>query len=390
MSSCHYAGVVIGLWRSVSGKRGSVLGTNKFGFLRNWDLSLRCPALFCLGVLFLLIIASGISIGQQQTVPPAPPSPLEQAEKLLKEGRPDEALSLLTTFALKNPKAPGLEADFGNAYFQLRQFSEATKHLKAALVENASDLQSTQLLAISFYSLGNCDDALPLLEKLGPKIPRNIPDSPYLTSICYVMTQQLDKARDSLARFFLVPPDSAMAYLTLAKLMVRQQMVEKAVPQIETALRLDPRLPMAHFLLGEINLYQSNPQSAVVEFQKELTVNPTLWLVYWRLGDSYARSAKYDEAEKALKEAIWLNDGSADAIALLGEIALKKNDPSLASGFLERALSLDPQNLDAHVSLAKAYKELGRESEANQQMEIVRKLQNQKHSNQESSSQLVP
>lgn len=367
-----------------------MLGTDKFGFLCNWGLSLRRPALFFPRVLFLLIIASGVSTGQQQAVPPAPPSPIEQAEKLLKERRPDGALSLLTTYALENPKAPGLESDFGNAYFQLRQFSEATKHLKAALVENAGDLQSTQLLAISFYSLGNCDDALPLLEKLGPTNPRNISDSPYLASICYVMTKQLDKARDSLAHFFLVPPDSAMAYLTLAKLMVRQQMVEKAIPEIETALRLDPRLPMAHFLLGEIDLYQSSPQAAVAEFQRELTVNPTLWLVYWRLGDSYTRLAKYDEAEKALKEAIWLNDGSADAIALLGEIALKKNDPALASGFLDRALSLDPQNLDAHASLAKAYHELGRESEANQQTEIVRKLQNEKHSNQENPPRFVP
>lgn len=382
--------MVIAVLRSVLGKRGTVLGTDKFGFLCNWGLSLRRPALFFPRVLFLLIIASGVSTGQQQAVPPAPPSPIEQAEKLLKERRPDGALSLLTTYALENPKAPGLESDFGNAYFQLRQFSEATKHLKAALVENAGDLQSTQLLAISFYSSGNCDDALPLLEKLGPTNPRNIPDSPYLASICYVMTKQLDKARDSLAHFFLVPPDSAMAYLTLAKLMVRQQMVEKAIPQIETALRLDPRLPMAHFLLGEIDLYQSSPQAAVAEFQRELTVNPTLWLVYWRLGDSYTRLAKYDEAEKALKEAIWLNDGSADAIALLGEIALKKNDPALASGFLDRALSLDPQNLDAHASLAKAYHELGRESEANQQTEIVRKLQNEKHSNQENPPRFVP
>jgi tetratricopeptide (TPR) repeat protein len=181
---------------------------------------------------------------------------------------------------------------------------------------------------------------------------------------------------------FSVAPDSGMAYLTLAKLMVRQNKVEAAVPQIETALRLDPRLAMAHFLLGEIDLYQSNVQGAVGEFQKELAVNPTMWLVYWRLGDAYTRLGKFDDAESVLKKAVWLNEAAPGAFVLLGEIALKKNDPALASGFLERAVAIDPQNFEAHNALANAYKALGRDAEANQQLEISRKLRNEKHDSQ--------
>jgi tetratricopeptide (TPR) repeat protein len=347
--------------------------------------------LYLLGSLLLCLLTRA-ALGRNQESPPAPTShaALDEAEILLKKGKTGEALSLLNAVAKKDPKAAGLEAKLGKAYFQSRQFSPATAHLKAALDENAGDLQSTQLLAISFYSLGNCHDALPLLEKLGTQVPKNIPDAPYLVSICQVMTGQLDKARDSLAHRFFVPPDGAMAYLMLGKLLVRQRMVDKAVPQIERALSLDPRLPMAHFVLGEIDLYQSNPDGAVVEFQKELAVNPTLWLVYWRLGDSYMRMTKYDEAEKALKEAIWLNDASAEPIALLGEIALKKGDPALASGFFERALALDPQNLDAHESLAKAYKELGRESDANQQIEIAKRLRNRRPAGEQSAAQPQP
>jgi cytochrome c-type biogenesis protein CcmH/NrfG len=103
-----------------------------------------------------------------------------------------------------------------------------------------------------------------------------------------------------------------------------------------------------------------------------------VWLVYWRLGEAYMRLAKYDDAETVLKKAIWLNEASPGAFMLLGEIALKKNDPSLASGFLERALALDPQSFDAHYALATAYKALGRETEANQHFEISKKLRNEK------------
>jgi tetratricopeptide (TPR) repeat protein len=328
---------------------------------------------------FFILFAATAGLGFAQESAPSPKSPVDQAETLLNEGKPREALSLLTQVSEKDPKAPGLEAELGEAYFHLRQFSKATLHLKIALQQNADDLKSTQLLALSFYSAGDYREALPLLEKLGSRLPKNVPDAPYLISICYVMTQQWDSARKVLARMFYVPPDSAMAYLTLGKLMVRQQKVEAAVPQIETALQLEPRLTMAHFLLGEIDLYQSNAQGAIAEFQKELAVNPTLWLVYWRLGDAYMRLAKYDDAETVLKKAIWLNEASPGAFILLGEIALKKNDPSLASGFLERALALDPQSFDAHYALATAYKALGRETEANQHFEISRTLRNEKH-----------
>jgi tetratricopeptide (TPR) repeat protein len=329
-----------------------------------------------------ILFAAGAGLGLTQESAPPPKSPVDQAETLLNQGKPREALSLLTQIAEKDPKAPGLEQELGKAYFQLRQYSQASQYLQTALQHNADDLESTQLLALSFYSAGNYREALPLLEKLGPRLPKNIPDAPFVLSICYVMTEQWDSARKVLAQMFYVPPDSAMAYLALGKLMVRQQKVQAAVPQIETALRLDPRLAMAHFLLGEIELYQSNPQGAIAEFQKELAVNPTVWLVYWRLGDAYMRLAKYDDAEPVLKKAIWLNEASPGAFILLGEIALKKNDPALASGFLERALALDPQNYDAHYALATAYKALGRETEAKQHFEISKTLRDQKHENE--------
>jgi tetratricopeptide (TPR) repeat protein len=340
--------------------------------------------------LFLLLTASaGLGFSQESSPSPVPKSPLDQADVLLKEGKPAEALSLLSAVAEKDPQAPGLEAELGEAYFQSRQFSQAVVHLKGALQQSPGDLQSTQLLALAFYSVGNYVAALPLLEKLGPKLPKDAPDGPYLLSICYVMTQQWANARESLAQMFSVPPESAMAYLSLGKLLVRQHLVDLAIPQVETALRLDPRIVMAHFLLGEIDLYRSNPQGAASEFQKELAVNPTLWLVYWRLGDAYMRLERYDEAEKILKEAIWLNEASPGAYLLLGEIAVKKNDPALASGFLARALALDPQNGDAHYALATAYKQLGRESDANQQFEISKKLRSD-HKGQTDALELLP
>src|SRR5579862_9609719 len=132
---------------------------------------------FLLAAFFILsTLAAGLGFAQESS--PTPPSPLDEAATLLNQGKPREALELLTQIS-KGPTEPGLEAKLGKAYFQLRQFPQATLHLKNALQQNADDLESTQLLALSFYDAGNCSEALPLLESLGPHLPTNIPDAPY-------------------------------------------------------------------------------------------------------------------------------------------------------------------------------------------------------------------
>jgi len=330
------------------------------------------------------------AIKAQQSATPRDNSPITQADVLLRQGKPADALTLLKGLVTTDPHAPGLEAELGKAYFQSKQFPQAIAHLKTALQQNSADAESTQLLALSYFATGDCSQALPLLEKLGPQLPKNSADGPYLLASCYVMAQRWDDARKTFANLFSVPPDSAMAYLMFGKFLVRQRLEDRAVPEIQASLQRDPHIAMAHFLLAEVDLYKGNAQAAVVELQKELAVNPTVWLVYWRLGDAYVRLEKYDEAEKVLKQAIWLNEASSGAYILLGQIALKRDDPGLAAGFLERAVKLDPQNDYVHYFLAKAYQGLGRRAEANQHFEISKTLRNERRADERATLQPEP
>ena len=331
-----------------------------------------------------LAICLGLTLpaAAQQASAPAL-ADLKQADALLSQGKPEDAVALLAQLADKEPMLPGLEAKLGKAYFQSRKFQQAVSHLQLALQQVPNEWESTQLLALTYYSLGNCQQALPLLLKLRAHLTNGEVDGPYLTGVCYLKMQQWEEARAAFAEMFGATPGSAMAHLMLAKMMVRQRMEERSVPEIQKALELDPRLPMAHFLLGEIYLYQTNPQRALEEFKKELEINPSVWLVYWRLGDAYTRLEKYDDAEKVLKEAVWLNESFTGSYLLLGEVEVKKGNLELGAGFLERALKLDPQNDYAHYSLARAYQQMGRTEEANRQFEITRSLRAEKKSDEQ-------
>ena len=267
------------------------------------------------------------------------------------------------------------------SFYEDRKFGEAIGVLKTILAENPNNDEAAQILALSYYSMGKPEMAVPLLERFQSNPGPSGFDTSYLLGMCYLKTGQGDRARASFARMYSVQPGSAVARLLFARILVREHREDEAVPELKTALSLDNRLGMAHFLLGEIYLHKNLVQPAVAEFRKELEISPALWLVYWRLGDALARLEAYDDAERALKQAIWLNESFSGAYVTLGQIALKKGDIELAEKLLERAVKMEPNNQNAHYSLGKTYQKLGRSDEANRQFEMSRSLLTERNAN---------
>ena len=320
------------------------------------------------------VLAAGVQAGGQSGQGLTTPPTLAQAGALIDQGKADEAIAILGQIAKSAPETPGLEAALGKAYYAKRDYQQAVAHLEAALKQRADDAESTQLLGLSYFQLGRLPQAIPLLEKVQSWMPRPDVSGSYLLGTSYLETLQYDKARAAFARMFSVPPESAQAHLVLGQMMLRHQLEEKAIPELEKALALDPKLPMTHFLLGEIYLFKSNPLLALEEFNRELEINPILWLAYWRMGDAYTRLEKWDDAERALKQSVWLNQNFTGPYILLGKVELNKGDPQLAAEFLQHALQLEPNNASAHYLLGTAYRALGRKTEAEREFELSRSL----------------
>lgn len=332
--------------------------------------SRRRPAQLALVVLTVFLVAPAQA--------PAPATSesrvqdLARAEAFISQGKLDQAITLLEELAKR--KIPGVEAKLGKVYYAKRHYPDAVAHFEVALEENANDLESAQLLGLSYYLMGQSQKALPLLEKVQSALPRPDVTGSYILGISYLKSHQYDKARAAFAKMFSVAADSANAHLVLGQMLLRQEFDEQAVPELRRALELDPRIPMAHFLLGEIYLFRSKLDLALEEFRQELKFNPTLWLVYWRLGDAYGRLEKWDEADQTLKQAIWLNQNFTGPYILMGKVQIRKGAPELAAGFLERALKMDPNNYQAHYLLGQAYQQLGRAEDAKREFEATRTL----------------
>jgi tetratricopeptide (TPR) repeat protein len=124
-----------------------------------------------------------------------------------------------------------------------------------------------------------------------------------------------------------------------------------------------PPVPNAHYLYGYL-LYATDQDQAVVEFKKELEVNPSnaaaevmlAWIPLLRNDGStalpYARKAATDDPSLP------------SAQLVLGRALTETGDAKEGIEHLEKTVQWQPDNLEVHLALAKAYSKAGRKEDA--------------------------
>jgi tetratricopeptide (TPR) repeat protein len=244
-----------------------------------------------------------------------------------------------------------------------------------ALAQDPSDRDAMQMRGVVLYSLGRPAEAIPLLEKAHATVPSANVDPNYVLGVCYIAVRRYDDARHAFAAQYGFPPDSAAAYLLVARLLLRQENPAVAAEFARKAIALQPQLPLAHQLLGEIALARAQLPEAIAEFDRERELNPLNGSVYDRLGDAYVRSGDDTKAQEALSRAVLLEPNATGPYILLGKVMLNQQNYLMATLYLERAISMDPGNYMAHTLLGRAYYATGRKEDAAKQFQAAQQLQ---------------
>ncbi len=308
-----------------------------------------------------------------KSTPQTAESPLAEPQRLMREGKYDDAISQLQGM-LTRPSLKGVSRELGLAYFKKGEYLPAIASFKKALEEDREDREATQLLGLSYYLAGRPAEAIPFLEKVQSWFPRANVDAAYILGIAYIQTKDYPHARTAFAHMFDVPADSAAAYLFTARMLLRQEFDPIAEEYAQKAVVLDPKLPLAHSLLGELNLYKSRIPEAIAEFEKELALNPANAATYYKLADAYSRVQKYDDAERLLQRSIWLDATSTGPYILMGKVLQKKGELELAVRALQRAVSMDPNNPIPHHLLGQTYRDMGKKEEAESELKLAEQM----------------
>jgi len=329
--------------------------------------------------LVLSLLATPVLLAQDAP-PPSPsadevPAMLARARQLIDQGSPSAAVQLLAGAPAADPRVRVLR---GVARYHANDPLPAIEDLAAVLPALPPDSperrEAIQVLGLSHYLAGHLGEAIPFLEQTRAFAPENS-DLAYILGMAYIQTRQPDRARETWARAFHVPADSAAAHLLAAQMMVRAEMEDMAQAELTAALKKDPRLPQANLLLGQAALFRGRLDEALALFNKELETSPGSSMAFYRMGDAYTRQLQWDKAIAALQRSVWLNPYFSGPYILMGKAYQAKGDRGAAEGMLRRAIGYDPNNKTAHYLLAQVLQQLGRVEDAKKEFDIAQRLQ---------------
>ena len=124
-----------------------------------------------------------------------------------------------------------------------------------------------------------------------------------------------------------------------------------------------PTTPNTHFLYGNL-LYAFGPDAAVPQFKKELELSPDDINVRTMLAWSLLMQNRADEALPYAKRIVEDEPLRPASQLTLGRALVDTGDVSGGILHLEQARKLQPDNIETHIALAKAYSKSGRDDDA--------------------------
>ena len=139
-------------------------------------------------------------------------------------------------------------------------------------------------------------------------------------------------------------------------------------------MQLNPRLPTAHALYGRSLLALGDQDAAERAFREELDLNINDFEANLQLGYMRKAAQEFDDASTYLERAMTIRPNDLAARKLLASLRLQTGHVEEAARMLEAIVKEAPDLIEAHVQLATAYNRLKRKDDAERERAIIDRL----------------
>ena len=270
---------------------------------------------------------------------------------------------------LKNAlqKKPNLaEARFllGNALLDNSEFAAAEKELRKARELGYSSDAITPVLARLLVSRGDYKKAIEefaWVEVRGSKAKAELQTA---VGQAYLGTDYLSVARDRFAVALALQPDYPQALVGQARVTAIEGDLAKALPMIETALEKSPAMPEAWQLKGDILRGQGQVEPALAAYRKALEVKPDYLPAHSALMSMLMRQGKIDDAGRQLAAMQKIAPAHPEPLYWEALLAYQQKNLAGAREAIQKQLALTPDNVSGLVLAGRIHNRLGSYAEA--------------------------
>jgi tetratricopeptide (TPR) repeat protein len=294
------------------------------------------------------------------------------------QGHYKEAVRFYRKAIAINPAMPGLRLNLGLSLFKGGELKEAIATFEPLLkIEPKSSpdaLRVTTLIGLAHYGLGEYAAAVPYLKQATAADPNNLPFRLTLAQSC-LWSKQYQCVLDVYHEILTLNAESAEADMLAGEALDEMKDKAGAVAQFRAAVKADPKEPNVHFGLGYLLWGLLQFEEAAQEFQAELTNNPDHAEALTYLADSHIQMGHPGAATPLLEKAIKINPKIELAHLDLGILYVNQGSKEDALRELKIAEQLNPADQNVHWRLARFYKSIGKNEEANVEFAKTRTLQ---------------
>jgi tetratricopeptide (TPR) repeat protein len=210
---------------------------------------------------------------------------------LNRSGHFDAATTLLTTISDYQPMANDIQFAIGLSLLRRPTLPADVDAAQRPLIASAGRIGS--LLLASKY-----DAAFPQFQKLIPQYPAT-PWLHYAYGTALESLSQYDEAKAQMQEEAKLSPQSALPWIRIASISLRQHLATDALDTAKTAVLLAPDSADAHYVLGRSWLEMGDTQKAIPELESSVSMSPGSPEPHFALARAYAKA---DMAGKAQQE----------------------------------------------------------------------------------------
>jgi tetratricopeptide (TPR) repeat protein len=292
---------------------------------------------------------------------------------LSKEGNYSEAISAYRKALRLQPNLAGIQLNLGLAEFKQGHFEKAVPPFTAALAGDPQNMQARTLLGMSYYGAKHFADAAKHLELAVKSDPANAELHQLLAQSC-LWAKNYSCALEEFRQVQQRDPDSAAAHMLSGEALDGLGRAPEAIAEFQAAAKAAPREPNVHFGLGYLYWKQHKYDQAKAAFEDELSVDPAHAQALAYLGDIAMKENDPEKALPLLNKAIQLKNDLRIAYLDAGAILTGQKHYQEALAALQRAEKLDPTEPDAHYRLGRLYREVGEVAASQREFAKVREL----------------
>jgi len=285
----------------------------------------------------------------------------------------------------------------GQNYLQLGKYRKAIREYEESFRANPYNTNGILNMGYCYLKLNDYDEA----ERYFNKYISLLPDSPKVINnlgIVYFSKKDYKRAEAYYAKARDLNPKYAEPHYNLANLYRQLGDLEKAITEYKKTLELDPKmfnariflcdvymekgafeqahevvqpllenrktLGQAHLLKGNIFQKQGKPKKALHQYFRAMRLSPKNPVAYQKIGLAQFSLKNYSEAERFFNKALSLNPNIIQALTLLAQIHVRRQDDDGARKLYERALALNPKLYEARFNLGNIFRRAGMYREA--------------------------